>query len=151
MIRKGFTLAFIFMMALAAASAQNNTLDTLKNIVQPAVPAGFNINNEQTRADRFSCQAAYDKDATGNSRLIFAFYRAAEEFSELSLNMDHQILEHNGRKILFLDGSKTGMSGLQIILPSGRFDITHRTLDGTAMNKEGLLEMLSKIAVEQLK
>jgi hypothetical protein len=70
----------------------------------------------------------------------------------MDLMFDHQKMIYQGREALFIDGSKTGMSSIKLILKNGAgiFDLTHRSLEGKAMNRAALEKLLAKIPLDTL-
>lgn len=137
----------VFMSGLLLA----DSFETLKKVITDSVPAGFTINKGQTSNSRFACKITYDKDSTGSNRLIYSLNPRKKEFSEMDLLFDHKKFTWQERDALFLDGSKTGMSGIKVILKNnaGAFSITHRAIGGTAMTKDELEKMLSTIALTE--
>jgi hypothetical protein len=131
---------------------RSDTFVTLSNVIQPAVPAGFVLNNSQSWDNRLSYKLSFDGEGSEMNRLIFSLSPETQEFSEMDLALDHSLFTWQGRKGLFLDGSQTRMSGLLIILKdnAGKFSLTHRNFESPAMTKEELETLLKKIELEKL-
>ena len=130
---------------------QADTFETFNKVVKDAVPDGFTVNKGQTWNNRFTYKITYDKDPEGMNRLIFRFNPGKHEFSQVDLAFDHEKFTWQGRNALFTDGTKTGMSGMSVMLKNkaGGFSITHRAIGGKAMNRAELEKLLSSIALKE--
>jgi len=143
---------FVIVLIGTLGFLQADTFETFNKVVKDAVPDGFTVNKGQTWNNRFTYKITYDKDPEGMNRLIFSLNPGKHEFSEMDLALYHQQLTWQGRNALFNDGTKTGMSGITVILKNkaGVFSIIHRAIGGKAMTRVELEKFLSSIALKEL-
>jgi hypothetical protein len=134
-------------------SARSPEFNKLKNAIQSSVPEGYELNKGQTWDHRHTMKKiAYDWDESQMNTLIYSWKSKSKSFTEMDFLFDHKKITYKGREALFIDGTKTGMSSIKIILNNGAgiFDLTHRSLEGKARNQAALEKMLSKIQLDIL-
>jgi hypothetical protein len=151
---KKYLLIFLAVLLLAYLVFSDASPDfkKLEIAIKSTVPEGFTVNKGQTWDNKMFQKITYDRGKSGMNRLIFSLNPNNKSFSEMDLALDHKKITFQGRKALFNDGSRTGMSSIKIILKnnSGSFTITHRSLEGKAMNQSDLEKLLSGMKLEIL-
>jgi len=128
------------------------SFETFKGITKNAVPKDFSVNEGKVRSSRSFFAIEYRKDEMGQEALIFELNPKSTAFSAMQLAMDHSKFKIEDREAIYLDGSKTGMSSISIILKNnrGRFTIRHKNIGGTAWDKAGLEKILANIKLADL-
>lgn len=142
----------VLMIASFGFSDYSPDFKKLEVAIKNSIPEGFTLNKGQTWDNRFNLKITYDRDKSEMNTLIYSLNPGSKTFSEIDLMLDHKKMTFQGRKALFNDGSKTGMSSIKIILKnnSGSFEVTHLSREGKAMNQSDLEKMLSGIKLEIL-
>ena len=150
-------LIFVFLTVLVITSfgysGRSPEFNKLKNAIESSVPEEYKVNKGQTWDHRHTLKKiTYDWDESQMNTLIFIWRSKNKSFTEMDFLYDHKKITYKGRKALFIDGSKTGMSSIKIILNNGAgiFDLTHRSLEGKARNQAALEKMLSGIKLDIL-
>ena len=94
----------------------------------------------------------YDWDESQMNRLIYSWKTKNKSFTQMDLMFDHKKITYQGREALFVDGSKTGMSSIKVVLKNGAgiFELTHRSLEGKARNQAALEKLLAQVNLESL-
>ena len=134
-------------------SARSPEFNKLKNAIQNSVPKDYEVNNGQTWDHRHTLKKiTYDWDESQMNTLIYSWKSKSKSFTEMDFLFDHKKITYMGREALFIDGSKTGMSSIKIILKnnSGIFELAHRSLEGKARNQAALEKLLAKVQLEVL-
>lgn len=143
-------VSMVFSLGFAARSPEFNKL---KDAIQSSVPEGYEINKGQTWDHRHTMKKiAYDWDESQMNTLIYSWKSKGKSFTEMDFLFDHKKITYQGREALFIDGSKTGMSSIKIILTNGAgiFDLTHRSLEGKARNQAALEKLMAKVQLDIL-
>lgn len=141
------------MMASLGFSDRSPEFNKLKTAIQSSVPQGYEVNKGQTWDHRHTLKKlTYDWDESQMNTLIYSWKSSSKSFTEMDFLFDHKKITYKGRKALFIDGSKTGMSSIKIVLNNGAgiFELTHRSLEGKAMKQPALEKMLAKVQLDIL-
>ncbi len=140
----------VFSMVFSARSPEFNKL---KEAIQGSIPEGYEVNKGQTWDHRHTMKKiAYDWDESQMNTLIYSWKSKSKSFTEMDFLYDHKKIKFQDREALFIDGSKTGMSSIKIILKNGAgiFDLTHRSLEGKARNQAALEKLMAKVQLDIL-
>lgn len=153
-MKKSLLILLIILVALSLGfSDRSPDFNKLKNAIQSSVPEGYEVNKGQTWDHRHTLKKiTYDWDESQMNTLIYSCKSKIKSFTEMDFLFDHKKITYQGREALFIDGSKTGMSSIKIILNNGAgiFDLTHRSLEGKARNQAALEKMLAKVQLDIL-
>ena len=153
-MKKIFSLIFILSTATVFSQEDGSeTYNVIRDAIKASIPEGFIVNTGQTTDNRFNYSYTYDENGSELNRLIYNLIPGTEGFSEIELALGEEPYLWNERKALFIDGSKTGMSGIEIILKNnaGKFSVMHRDFKTyKPMNKEDLEQLFSKFSMDKL-
>ena len=131
----------------------SEVFNTLRDAILSSLPEGFVVNTGQTSDSRFNYRITYDENGEETNRLIYLIDSNSSEFTEMDIAMEGENYSWKDREVLFIDGSKTGMSSIKVLLlnGAGKFTLTHRDFKTfKPMNKEDMEKMLEVISLEKL-
>jgi hypothetical protein len=145
-IRVFVCISLVLMAGIATAG--DLEFERFQTDVQNAVPEGYSLDASRTRDSRFAYSISYNKDGSeGMDSLIFSFNPGAGEFTEMQKAFEHVAYDLDGRKAIFADGESNGMAFVTLILKNGagRFQVMHRNLENSFLDRESLESLLAKI------